>query len=82
MGRTGPRGQMPRLGVKMGRGVKLGMGMCIQAYLLPLTVKIYGASSLPAAFPGSSSWFQACKDDSGKWHAVSFPPALALYCLS
>lgn len=85
-GRTGPRGQMPCLGVRMGRGVKVGMEMCMQAYLLPLqgclAVKIYGASSLPAAFPGSNSWFQDCKDDSGKWHAVSFPPALALHCLS
>lgn len=81
-GSTGPRGQMPRLGVRMGRGVKVGMGMCMQAYLLPLqgclTVKIYGTSSLPAAFPGSSFCFQDCKDDSGKWHAESFPPALAL----
>lgn len=73
---------MPRLGVRMGRGVKVGMGMCMQANLWPLqaclTVKIYGASSLPAAFPGSSSCFQDCKDDSGKWHSVSFLPALAL----
>lgn len=51
----------------------------MQTYLLPLqaclTFKIGGTASLPAVFPGSSTCFQDCEDDSGEWHAEAFSPA-------
>lgn len=84
-GRMYPRGWIPCLGVRVGRGMKVGTWMHMQAYLLHfqgcLTFRTHGTPSLPAAFPGSGACFQGCKDDYGKWHAERFCPALAPFCL-
>lgn len=74
-----PRSRIPCLGVRVGRGMKVGVWMHMQTYLLHfqgcLTFETHDAPSLPGAC------FQGHKEDSGKWHTESFCPTLAPFCL-